>query len=329
MKLLRPIIVLLALQMFSSLVHSQDRVEQITFRVSTSSKTLGYSPLWVAQKQGFFEKQGLTVELVLMGSADKAALALVSGSVYVSGGAADAPIGAVEQGIDVVLIGGLINGLSHMIVGGKNYRTYEDLRGSTIGSSGLTSGTAFVLRRVLKAKGLEYPRDYKLVNVGGSGPSFAALTSGQIAATIIAAPLSFEAVDMGYHAIGRVVDVIPKYQLSVLTVKRSWAEKNRPLVFRFMKAMVLANHWLYDNKEAAIDFLSKEMKLKPVYARKGWEYYTENHIWNRDSDINLDGLRIVIDIMADQGQIKPPLPSPAKYVDQSYLKDALKDIGSK
>jgi ABC-type nitrate/sulfonate/bicarbonate transport system substrate-binding protein len=186
-----------------------------------------------------------------------------------------------------------------------------------------------VLRRVLKAKGLEYPRDYKLINVGGSGPSFAALTSGQIAATIIAAPLSFEAADMGYNVIGRVVDVIPKYQLSVLTVKRSWAEKNRTLVVRFMKAMVLANHWLYDDKEAAIDFLSKEMQLKPVYARKGWEYYTENHIWNRDSDVNIEGVRTVIDIMADQGQIKPPLPSPAKYVDQGYLSDALKQIDSK
>ncbi len=297
--------------------------------MSTSSKTLGYAPLWVAQKQGFFEKQGLTIELILMGSADKAAMALVGGSVYVSGGAADAPIGAVEHGIDLAIIGGVINGLSHMILGTKNYKTYEDLRGATIGSSGLTSGTAFVLRRVLKAKGLEYPRDYILVNVGGSGPSFAALTSGQIAATIIAAPLSFEAADMGYNVIGRVVDVIPKYQLSVLTVKRSWAEQNRPLLVRFMKAMVLAHRWLYNDKDAAVNFLAKEMQLKPVYARKGWEYYTENHIWNPNGDINIDGVRTVIEIMADQGQIKPPLPSPAKYVDQSYLNEALKEPGSR
>jgi hypothetical protein len=30
----------------------------------------------------------------------------------------------------------------------------------------LASGTALVLRRALKIKGLEYPRDYKLLNVG-------------------------------------------------------------------------------------------------------------------------------------------------------------------
>ena len=139
---------------------------------------MGYSPMWVAQKQGFFEKQDLEVQLVQVNGPDKSVMALLGGSVFLAGGAADATIGAVERGTDLAIIGGVINGLSHFIMGGKGYKTYEDLRGATIGSSSLTSGTAFVLRRVLKAKGLEYPRDYKLINVGGSGPSFMALSSG-------------------------------------------------------------------------------------------------------------------------------------------------------
>ncbi len=134
---------------------------------------------------------------------------------------------------------------------------------------------------------------------------------------------------MGFNMIGRVVDVIPNYQLTVLSVKRSWAGKNRPLLVRFMKAMVLANRWLYNDKEAAISFLAKEMQLKPIYARKGWEYYTENRIWNRNSDVNVEGVRTVIEIMADQGQFKGQLPSPVKYMDQSYLKEALKELGEK
>ncbi len=152
---------------FPSLSYGQ---QKITFPISASSKTLGYSPLWVAERQGFFRRQGLDVQLVLVRGADKSIMALVGGSVLVSAGAADAPIGAIEHGMDLVFIGGVINGLTHFIMGGKGYKSYEDLRGATIGSSGLTSGTAFVLRRVLKAKGLEYPRDYKLINVGGSAP---------------------------------------------------------------------------------------------------------------------------------------------------------------
>jgi hypothetical protein len=34
--------------------------------LGASSKTLGYSPLWVAEKKGFFDQQGLDVQLVLL-----------------------------------------------------------------------------------------------------------------------------------------------------------------------------------------------------------------------------------------------------------------------
>ena len=303
--------------------------DKVKVPLSASSKTLGYSPLWVAARQGFFDRQGLDIQPVLIQGADKSLMALVGGSVAISGAAADAPIGAVERGVDLVVIGGVINGLTHMIMGGKNHKTYEDLRGATLGSSGLTSGTALVLRRVLKAKGLEYPKDYKLINVGGSAQAFAALASGQIAASIIAVPLSFEAAELGFNVIGKVSDVIPNFQLTVLTARRSWAEANRPLVVRFMKAMALSMRWLAENKRAAIEFLTREMKLRPAHAEKGWEYYIENRIWHPDADVNLEGMKVVIQIQAEQGQIRGAVPSQAKYVDQSYLREALKDLGGK
>jgi len=303
--------------------------EKISFPMSASSKTLGYSPVWVAWKQGFFAKQGLGVEVVLVSGADKSVMALVGGSTNVAAGAVDAMIGAVEKGLDLAAIGGVINGLTHMILGTKKFKTYEDLRGATIGSSGLPSGTAFVLRRVLQAKGLEFPRDYKLLSVGGSGPSFAALTSGKIDAAIVAVPLSYEAPEFGLNIIGKVADVIPDYQLTVLTVKRTWAEKNHAVLVRFMKAMVQSMRWLYDNKEAAISFLSKEMQLKPQQARKGWEYYTENKIWNPNADINTEGVKTVIQITAERMQSKGPVPPPSKFIDRSYLQEALKELGSR
>lgn len=302
--------------------------EKIKLPISASSKTLGYSPVWVAWRQGYFDKQGLDVQVVFVEGADKSVMALVGGSTFVAAGAADAMMAAVDQGaLDLTAVGGVINGLTHLILGGKKFRTYEDLRGATLGSSGLTSGTAFVLRRVLKAKGLEFPRDYKMLNVGGSGPALAALVSGRVDAGIIAIPLGYEGADLGLNVIGKVNEVIPDYQLTVLTVKRSWAEKNRPVLVRFMKAMVQAMRWLYDHKEPAIDFLSKEMKLKPQQARRGWDYYTENRIWNPNAEVNVEGMKTVIQINAERMQSKGPLPLPAKYLDPSYVQEALKELG--
>lgn len=303
--------------------------EKIRFPLSASSKTLGYSPLWVAQKQGFFERQGLDAQVVLVSGADKSTMALVGGSVYVGSGSIDATIGAVEQGADLVATGGVINGLTHMLMGGKKFKSYEDLRGANIGSSGITSGTAFVLRRMMAAKGLQYPKDYNLVNVGPSAQSYLALTANRVDAALIAVPLSSDAAELGYNIIGRAAEIIPNYQLTEISTRRSWAEKNRPVMVRFMKAMVLAMRWLYDNKEPAIDFLAKEMRLKPEHARKGWEYYTEHRIWNPNAEANVEGVRTVIQIMGDRGLLKAPLPSPAKYLDHSYLQEALKELGAR
>ncbi len=303
--------------------------EKVKFPVGAASKTLGYSPLWVAAKQGFFDQQGLDAQLILLRGTPQSLQALVSGALYVAGATPDAVIEVTERGLDVVIVEGVINGLTHAIMGGKTYKKYEDLRGATIGGQSLTSGITFPLKHVLRAKGLEYPRDYKLVHVGGTADLFAALSSGQIAAAPLAIPVSFAAEEAGFNVIGWYKEILPNYQLTVLTARRSWAEANRPLLIRFVKAMVLAMRWLYENKEPAIDFLTKEMKLKPAHARRGWEYYTENRIWHPQTDINIDGVKTLIQIFGEQGQIKGALPSPAKYVDQSYLREALKELGGR
>ena len=300
--------------------------EPVKLRASVVAKTFGFGPLWVASKQGFFNQQKLDVDVVVIRGSDVSTQALVGGSLQVSGASSDGPIAASEHGLDVVIIGGIINGLSQYIMAGKNYKTYEDLRGTTLGANSLTAGTAFAFRRVLKAKGLEFPRDYKLINVGGSPQAFAALASGQIAAAALSLPLNYAAEEQGFNTIGRFIDVMPHYQLSVYSVRRAWAEENRPVVVRFMKAIVTANRWLHANKEAAVDLLAKEMRLKPAYARKAWEFYTEKGLWHPYGDVTLEGLQVVLQIYAEQTQAKGPLPNPGKFVDQSFLKEALKEL---
>jgi len=306
--------------------HAQERVK---LRISSATKTFGYGPLWVASQKGFFERHGLDVELVVIRASDVGIQALAGGSLEIAGSASDAPIAAIEKGLDLVIVGGIINGLSQSIMAAKKFKTYADLRGATFGAISLTSGVTFALRQVLKAKGLEYPRDYKLLVIGGTPQTYAALLSGQIDAAALSLPVNYAAEEHGFDEIGRFVDVIPNYQLAALSTKRSWAEKNRPVLVRVMKAMAETMHWLYRNKEAGADLLAKEMKLKPEHARRGWDFYTSTRTWDPNGDINLEGLQIVTQIYWEQTQSKGPVPKPAKYVDQSYLREALKELGSR
>jgi ABC-type nitrate/sulfonate/bicarbonate transport system substrate-binding protein len=303
--------------------------EKTKLRVSSATKTLGYGPLWIASKMGFFDRQGLDVDLVVIRASDVGIQALAGGSLDIAGSAADAPVAATEKGLDLVMIGGIINGLTQSIMAAKKYKTYSELRGATFGAISLTSGVTFALRHVLKAKGLEYPRDYKLLVIGGSPQTYAALAAGQIDAAALSLPLNYAAEEMGFNEIGKFVDVIPNYQLAALSVKRSWAEKNKPVLVRFMRSMAQTYRWIYQNKEPAVDFLTREMNLKRDHARRGWEFYTNNRIWHPDGDINVEGLQVVTQIYWEQTQGKGAVPNAAKYTDQSYLREALKELGTK
>ena len=302
--------------------------EEFEFPVAASSKVLGYAPLWVASGMGFLKREGLNSEVTAMRGTAPSMQALVSDSIHVALAANDGPIGLVEKGLSVAMIAGGSK-TTHMIMGGKGFKTYEDLRGATIGSSTLTSGTAFLLRRVLKTRGLEYPRDYKLVNVGGSGPAFSALSTGNIAAAILSVPISFRAQEMGFNLIGRVSDVFPNYLLSSFSVRPEWAAAHRSEVVRFLKAVLQARKWLEDNRKAGAEFLAKELDMKPKLALKGLDYYLTHRAWEPDLNIDMDGLRTVVEIYAEQANLPASTPSPQKYVDLSYLHQAWKELGWK
>ena len=320
---LKRILLICLVAVFPSLAAAQ---EGFDFPVAASSKVLGFAPLWVAGGMGFLKREGLNSEVTAMRGTAPVMQALVSDSIYVALAANDGPIGLVEKGADIAIIASGSK-TTHMIIGGKGYKTYEDLRGATIGSSTLTSGTAFLLRRVLKTKGLQYPRDYKLVNVGGSGPAFTALGTGNIAAAILAVPINFRAEEMGFNVIGKVTDVFPNYLLSSFSVRRGWAEAHRDKVVDFLKGVLEARRWLDDNREAGAEFLAKDLSIKPRLARKGLDYYLETRSWEPDLSIDMEGLKSVVDIYAEQAKLPGGAPNPEKYLDLSYLHQAWKELG--
>ena len=303
--------------------------EKVRFPIGESSKTLSYGPLWIASKMGFFEREGLDVPIITMRGSPLTIQALTADSIYVANATVDTLIAAYEKGADITMIGGLINGLGLSMIGGKPYKTYADLRGTTIGTQTLTSGTGFALRLVLKAHGLEYPRDYKLLNIGGASDRYQALTSGQISSAPVGVPLDLVAKQQGFNIIGYFADDQPNFQFNVYIVKRSWAEKNRTLVVRFMKTMVATMRWMMDNRETACAYLSKEMTISIEHCRYAADYNWKNRIWDRNADLNVEGVRTVIKITAEQGILKEPLPQPSRYIDSNYLKQALAELAKK
>ena len=82
--------------------------EKVRFPIGESSKTLSYGPLWVANKMGFFEKEGLEVPIVTMRGSPLTIQALTADSIYIANATVDTLISAYEKGADITMIGGLM-----------------------------------------------------------------------------------------------------------------------------------------------------------------------------------------------------------------------------
>jgi hypothetical protein len=71
------------------------------------------------------------------------------------------------------------------------------------------------------------------------------------------------------------------------------------------------------------------MAISMDHCRYAFEYNWKSRIWDRNADLNVEGVRTLIKITAEQGILKEPLPQPAKYIDPSFLKQALAEVGKR
>ena len=299
-----------------------------TLKVGMTSKTLFYLPFYVGEKKGFYKAENLNVELILIGRSDVQLQALLTGEIHFATLNADGVILVNEKGANLKVIAGVDNAAPYILVGGKSYKKIADLKGARLGVTSLRGGATSILLEYLKSKGLHFPRDFSLtILAGGTSARLSALESGSIAAGVLGIPYSDIAIDQGFTRLGDTLEVISKYQFNGLTVNPAWAEKNRPNVVKFLKAHIRALRWIHEQPEQAAEFFTNEMGVKPPYARRGIDYFTKNKVFPIDGSVTLEGLKANIDVQFRDGVLKEPLPSPEKYVDQSFVGQAQKELG--
>lgn len=298
------------------------------FKVGMTSKTLFYLPFYVGQKRGFYNQENVKVELVLIGRTDVQLQALLSGEIHFGTLNADSVIAIAEKGAILKVVAGVDNAAPYFLIGAKNLKKVEDLKGARLGVASLRGGATSILLEYLKSKGLFFPRDFVLTVIsGGTVARLTALESGAITGAVLGFPYSDIAADQGFSRLGDTMEVISTYQFNGLTVNPAWAEKNRAGVVRFLKAHIRSLRWIHDHPDQAADLFTAEMGIKPPYARRGVDYFTKNKVFPIDGAVTVEGLKANIDIQFKDGILKEPLPTPDRYADHSYVRQAQKELG--
>ena len=313
-------LVLSIVALLSSLAGRADAQERIKFPVGVGTKTIGTNMFWLATKKGFFEEFGLDVQPILLRGSSTTMQALVSESLYLALGSADATIGAASSGADLLAVGGVVNGLTQTIVAAKQYKTIKDLHGATIGVQVLTSGATNVLKRILKQNGLDYPADYTLLAVGGGNFNLAALVSGQIGATYLVVPLDLMAEQQGFHVLVDVTDLAGDYPNTSYATSRTFLKNNPDAVKRFFMAMATAVHEYKRNPELAIKLTQEFLKVKEEpLAKAAYDFYIK--VYPDDLRPSTEGIALVLKEFAKRDP-KVASVKPQDIVDTSAL-DAL------
>lgn len=299
-----------------------------TLKVGYVSRDLNYLPYFIAQKKGFYAREGIEVDLIAIGRADLQLQALVTGDLHFALINPDGVIAVNEKGANLKIVAGSSNAAPYILVGGKNFRTVDSLRGQRLGVASLKGGATSILLAYLKARGLVHPRDFSLAVIAGGTPArLSALEARAVAGAVLGVPFADIAIDRGFNRLGDTTEIISKYQFNAVNVNPAWAEKNRAAAVKFLKAHIESMRWIYARPAEAAEFLAMEFGLKPPYNERGIDYYTGHRVYPIDGAVTLDGLKVNIEVQAADGLIKEPVPAAERYVDLSYLKQAQKDLG--
>jgi NitT/TauT family transport system substrate-binding protein len=305
---------------------SESRGENLKLGVSTL--TFGHSPLWVAQRKGFYGQEGLDLEIPALESGSRAMQALLGGSTQLVATTPEDLIRATEAGTPTVILAGVLNALTHSLMAGPKFKKAADLRGGKVAASSVTGSVTYALKLMLAKNDLHYPKDYILIQIGGSGVRFAALKGGGIDAALVAEPLALVAEEAGLSNIGFVGDYLPHMQVTVVGARADWAKANRGVVVRYLKGLVRTFRWLHNNKEEAIEATSSVAKIETKFGARGHHIYTSRQVWPIDGSPTPEGLKVVLDSMHADKILGAP-QRPEKYLDLSYLHEALKQLPAK
>jgi len=288
-------------------------------------------PIWAGQRQGFFEANGVAVQLaytpnsaaLIEGLNDgryDIAMATIDNFVAYQEGQGEARLASEPE--FVVVMGGDGGFLS--VVAAPGVKSWADLKGKTLSVDAMTTGFAFVLRELV-ARGGVADADVTYVRAGGTNFRYRDLVAGKHDATVLRTPFEILARERGLNILG-TAESLGAYQGTVAAVRRSWAARNEATLVGFIRAYKAGVAFVYDpaNRDVAEALLVANIRdMTPALAKRAYDLLlaTKGGI-AKDAALDLDGIRTVLALRSKYAQPAKALSDPSKYIDETYLRAA-------
>lgn len=297
------------------------------------TRSVFYAPLYVAASRGYFEAEGLKLEIVTGGGSDASMTALLAGE-------ADFALMGPETGVYVVnegktdhpvIIGQLTKRDGSFLIGRENVESFswDMLKGKSV-IGGRVGGMPYMtLMYVLNKNGLTPGEDVEVINniqfnlMGGAFES----GTGDFVTLFEPTATQFQNNGKGYIVanIGLESGEVP---YTAFMTRPETVRNDPELVMKFIRAIVKAQKWVEtasDNEiaEAMLPYFpDSTIETLSIVAKS----YRETDSWMKTPVMTEEAFSRLLEIMDFNGVLKAKVEF-SELVDNSFAERALKESG--
>lgn len=304
--------------------------ETVKIRVGEVTRSLFYAPQYVAISEGFFEDEGLDVELTTTFGGDKTMTALLSGGIDIALVGSETSIYVYQQGAEdpVINFAQLTQTDGTFLVARSKPDSFawSDLNGSVFLGQRKGGMPQMAGEFTLRKHGIDPHADLELIQNVDFANIAAAFASGTGEYVQLFEPQAsiFEKEGKGHVVASFGVESGP-LPYTVFMTKLSYMDKNADAVQRFTNAIVRAQKWVDDHtaEQIADSVIGYFEETERDIVVSSIDRYKQQKSFALGAEIDPAEWNNLLDVMEQAGEITERTPHDA-IVNNSFAEAALR-----
>lgn len=277
-------------------------------KVAEVTHSVFYAPQYIALEKGFFEEEGLDIELTLTSGADNVMAAVLSGDADIGLSGSEATIYVYNQGEKdyIKTFAQLTQKDGSFLVSRENIKDFkvEDLKGKYIIGGREGGMPEMTLEYALKQKGIDPKKDLTI----DTSIDFASMAGAFIGGTgdfvALFEPLATKVVNEGYGykvaQLGTLTDNIP---YTAYNAKTSYLENNKDTIKAFERAIQKGLDFVHEKTSDEITTAIMNQFPDTSYndIKSAVESYKKNDTWPKNTTFTKESFDHMQDIVIEAG----------------------------
>jgi NitT/TauT family transport system substrate-binding protein len=225
--------------------------------------TPGHVLYFVAKEQGYFEEEGLDVELFQFTNSGEGLGAIQAGKLDAGSFGTAAPLAFISKGSDFTIFGGQQTEGHALIASPEKAEELKELanyKGKTIATVRLSTGDV-VFRGALTEAGIDWKTELTISELDSPAAVLEAVKKGSVDAGIVWTPYVEMAKAQGLEAVTYSGDLLKEHPCCRQVALSSAIKESPEKYEKFMTALIKAYDFYKTNQDETVDIISKYVQI--------------------------------------------------------------------